>query len=235
MAHEFDTGLALPQRTLIRRGAVTLLSGLLRSNGGYLQAVVPFGGVIRSYLDDKGIDLLWTALKGRQPAIAVALGDRNTAPSGIGGTRGAGDLELLLYFYASNPRDFVSGRLEPDVVALANDAKDPGLDVMMEHAEELVVGQRVGATPVTNPVGEVNRAVASIKHIVFGREEELRTEGGFTLWVHRYSITVTRWINKLRDVTQMITELNTKTRTSDAVMDPPAAPVAEATTTLPIT
>lgn len=231
MAHEFDTGLALPQRTLIRNGVITLLSGLLRANGGYLQGVVKFGGVIRSYLDDRGIDQLWHALMGRTPAIAVALGDRSGKPAGIGGQRGVGELELLIYFHTAHGRDYVTGRLEPDVAALASDAKNPGLDVMMEHAEELLVGQRVGAAAVANPVGEVNRATPSIKQIEFAREEELRTEGAFTLWVHRYTVTVTRFANKLRNVDQIITELNTKTRTSDDAMLPPADPVAEATTT----
>lgn len=233
MAHQFDTGLAMPQRTLIRRGVVELLSGLKRSNGGYLKDVVSFGGVVRSFTDEVGIDLLWTTLQGRTPAIAVALGDRITAAGGIGGTRGIGELELLVYFYSQHARDIMAGRHEKDVVAVADDSKDPGLDVMMEHAEELLIGQRLGATAVTNPVGEVNRATASIKQIVFGREEELRTEHGFTLWVQRYQVTVTRSINKLRDVSQLITELNTKTRTSDAEMDPPADPVAEATTETP--
>lgn len=227
MAHSFDTGLAMPQRTLIRRGVIDLLAGLKRSAGGYLHAVRPFGGIVRSFTDELGIDLLWKALSGGSPAIAVALGDRATHPTGMGGFKGAGELELFVYVYSSHPRDMLTGRHEADVVAAASNTADPGIDVIMEHVEELLVGQRVGATAVTSPVNEVNRATPSIKQIQFGREEELRTEVAFTLWLQRYSVTVTRSIDKYRNVSQLLEEIRTKVRTSDDASADPADPVTE--------
>lgn len=214
MPHAFDTGLARPQRTLIRDGAVTLLSGLLRANGGYLQAVVPWGGVVRSYQDDVGIEQLYEALQGRAPAVAIALGDRASSPAGMGGFNFTGDVELLAYHFSNHPRDLELGRLAPDVVALADVTADPGLDVQLEHVEELLVGQRCGAS-------------ATIKSIVPVREEELRTENGLTLWLQRYSVTVARKINANRGVTQLLEELHSKIRTTDPEMADPAAPLVE--------
>ncbi len=213
MAHAFDTALPRPQRTTIRTGAVALLAGLKRP-AGYLQAVIPWGGVLRGYTDDEGIDLLWKALQGRAPAIAVALGDRTNAPAGMGGFNSKGALELLVYFYSNHPRDMEAGRLSPDVVALASNVADPGLDVMLEHAEEVLVGQRVGAS-------------ATIKQIRLTREEELRTDSGFSLWVQRYAVEVTRTINPHRGLAQMLEELRTVLRPTgvDADVEPdPAHP-----------
>lgn len=195
MAHSFDTGLPRPQRTTLRNGAVALLSGLKRPTG-YLQAVVPWGGVVRGYTDDEGIDQLWRTLEGRSPAIAIALGDRTNEAIGMGGFNFKGTLELLVYFYSSHPRDLEAGRLSADAVAIASNTADPGLDVMLEHAEELLVGQRAGVS-------------ATIKQIRLAREEELRTEGGFSLWVQRYAVEVTRNINPHRGIELMLTELRT--------------------------
>jgi hypothetical protein len=202
VAHAFDTGLTRAQRTLIRAGAVTLLAPLLRSAGGYLQAVVPWGGVVRSYQDVEGIDLLWEALGGRAPSVAIALGDRVASPAGMGGFNFTTKLELVAYHYSNHPRDLELGRLEIDAVGLAANTGDPGLDVMMEHVEELLIGQRCGAS-------------ATIKQIVPTREEELRSEHGFSLWAQRYELTVTRTINPNRGISQLITEFRTNVRTSD--------------------
>jgi hypothetical protein len=94
MSHNFDTGLGGAQRTLIRNGAVFLLAGLLKTAGGYLQAVIPWGGIVRGYTDDQGIDELAIALEGRSPAIAIALGDCTLEPVGIGGFNFTGEIEL---------------------------------------------------------------------------------------------------------------------------------------------
>ncbi len=198
MAHTFDTGLANAQRTIIRSGAVSLLSGLLKVNGGYLGAVIPWGGVIRSYTDDDGIDLLHTALSGRAPAIALALGDRQSKPAGMGGFNFHGPIEMLAYYYSNHRRDLTEGRVSIDVVAAASAVADPGLEVMMEHGEELLVGQRAGGT------------AKSIKQIVLMSEEELRTEDTITIWVQRYAITVDRVINPLRGVTELLVGMRSK-------------------------
>lgn len=220
MAHSFDTGRPRAQRTLIRDRAVTLLSGLLRANGGYLQAVAPFGGVVRSYQDPPEIiDELWNTLNGRAPAIAIALGDWAGGAAGMGGFNLKGDLELLVYFFTNHARDLELGRHSIDAVALASDTADPGLDVMMEHASELLIGQYGDVSP-------------TIKQLRLNREEEIRTELGFALWVQRYAITVTRTINPHRGVTQLLEEFRSMVRTTDLEMEPPAPPVVDFENTL---
>lgn len=214
MAHVYDTGLALPQRTLIVRGAVTLLAQLRRPpvGIGYLNAVISWGGVIRSYTDDIGIDLLWQDLQGRNPAIAIALGDKRSKPAGMGGFNFQGHLDLLVYHLSRHQRGLEAGRQEIDAAGLADDHADPGLHVQMEHTEELLIGQRCGAS-------------STIKQIVPVSEEEIRTEGGLTLWVQHYAISVERTINRDRSVVQMLTDIRTNVRTSDPAQLPPAPPV----------
>lgn len=213
MAHSFDTGLARSQRSLLRAGAVELLAGLLRPTG-YLAAVVPFGGIVRGYTDGLGIEQLQQALVGRSPGVAIALGDRTSKASGIGGFEYQADLELLAYFYSNHPRDLELGRHESDIAGLASDTADPGLDVIMEHVEELLVGQRAGGAK-------------SIKQVRPVREEELLTNSEGTFWVQRYAVTLNRHINAHRGVQELLTELRTKVRTTDDAMAPPAAPVVE--------
>lgn len=201
MAHAFDTKLALPQRTIVRRGAIALLSGLLRANGGYLAAVVPFGAVVRSHTDidglANGLDALEKTIGGQLPAVAIALGERASEPAGIGTHKHQSELELLAYIVSDHKRDLVDGRLELDVVASASDLADPGLDVMMEHVEELLVGQRCGAS-------------TTVKHIRPDREDELLTRPELTIWVQTYKLTLTRSLNQFRGVTQLLDEVRTR-------------------------
>lgn len=212
MAHAFDTELALAQRTVARRGAVTLLSGLLRANGGYLEAVEPFGGVVRSYQDDVGIDEIRQLLNGRSPSIAIALGDRSSRPGGIGGFTFKGSLELIVYFFSQNKRGTVEGRLEIDATGLATDTIDPGLDVVQEHVEELLVGQYPGA-------------VKAIKQVVPHAEELVISVADCTIWQQRYTVTIDRNIKANRNVTQLLESFRSFVRTTAAVdADPGALP-----------
>lgn len=210
MAHTFDTELARPQRTLIVQGAVGLLAGLKRPTG-YLRAVIEWGGVIRSYADDEGIDELWQALQGSAPGVAVVLGDRTSRPAGMGGFKSQSELELLIYFLNANPRSLAVGRQSSDAGALAVDTADPGLHVMFEHVEELLVGQRCGNT-------------ATIKQIHLTREQEVRTRNGYSLWLQSYALTLDRQINEYRTVTQMLTDLRTTIRVSDSGLTDPNDP-----------
>lgn len=198
----FDTGENLPQRTRARNGAVALLAGL-QLPAGYLAAVIPWGGLVRGFTDTDGIDLLWTALNGRAPAIAIALGARTKRAGSVDGFASKHSLGLDAYFFSNHRRDETDGRLAPDVVALADVHADPGLDTMMEHAEELLIGQYPGSVP-------------SIKQIEFVDEDELRTEGDFTLWVQRYSVVVDRIIKPNRTVIQLLVDMRTKVRASNA-------------------
>lgn len=227
MPHAFDTGLSRPQRTIIRAGVVDILSGLLRANGGYLSKVIPWGGVIRGYTDEIGIDAIREALNGAAPAIAVAVGDRVTEPGGMGGYNYKGTMELVLYHYANHAQGLTEGRMVATAKATANTSKDPGLDVMLEHAEELVIGQYVGGAFVQNVVGEKSRRTPTVKQIVPTREEELATDKTSTLWAQRFAIAVDRQINAFRGVSQLLESIRTIVRPDgvDADVEPnPAQP-----------
>lgn len=223
MAHSFDTALTSAQRTLVQLGAVQLLSGLLRTAApvpGYLAAVIPWGGVIRSYTDADGIDLLYSDLVGRAPSIAVALADRSSSSAGVGGFQFKAELDLMLYFASNHARDMTEGRFLIDAVGLAADTADPGLHIMMEHAEELIVGQRCGGS-------------SSIKQVVPVREEELVTTAEMSLWLQHYRVTLVRTINENRSAQQLLTDLRTNVRNSDPAEQPPNNPEIVVDTPIP--
>lgn len=217
MAHTFDTGLPSPFRTLIRDGATTLLSGLKKANGGYLADVVKFGSVIRSWTDEAGIDDLFEALQGRAPCIAIAIGDSASKEAGIGGFHWKDDYELLVFFATNHARDFVLGRAAQDVVSVASNTADPGLDVMMAHAKELLIGQRAG----------VNHA--ALKQIRPDREEELITRDGVCIWLQTYKLTTALTIKEFRNVTQLLESIGIRTTTEDGEVLLPAAKTKDTT------
>lgn len=219
MAHSFDTALAAPQRTTIINGVVALLQPLLIANGGYLAVVAPFGAVVRSYTDEAGVGMLKEALSGQTPAIGVALGSRTKGqPIGNGGFSSTSKIELLLYFASNNMRDLATGRLLTDAAGAAANNADPGLHVMMEHAEELVVGQRAGAGANT-----------TIKQVAFEREEELATLDEMTIWLQTYELMVTRNINRDRGVTELLKEIHWRTTQEAGEAHLPNAPTKPTT------
>lgn len=217
MAHAFDTKLVVPQRTAILNGVIALLQPLLIANGGYLASVIPFGAVVRSYTDEDGLKMLYEALGGQTPAVAVALGSRAKGQAiGNGGFSWTSGLELLLYFATNNMRDPAVGRLLIDAAGVAANASDPGLHVMMEHAEELVVGKRCGNS-------------TTIKQVIFDREEELATLDEVTLWLQTYQVLTTRNINPDRGVTQMLKEIHWRTSAQAGEVLLPNAPTKPTT------
>lgn len=214
MAHRFDSGLAQPQRTRVRRGAVTLLSGLKRSAGGYLMDVIPWGGIVRVYTDVDGISALVNALS-KAPAIAVAVGDRSSKVSGIGGFSEMGELDLLVYFATNNIRNQQIWRQETDVAGLADDQADPGLDVILDHAKELLIGQVIDAGK-------------DVKQLRPEREYELVTDVAVTIWVQEYKLTVQVGpvpSSEFRTAAQLLTSLRFRAATNPAEVHLPAAPI----------
>lgn len=194
MTHTFDTGAAVPQRTRIQRGAITLLSGLKKSNGGYLMEVLPFGACVRSYSDEEGAAEI-VSLLSKAPSIAVGLGDRSNVMVGMGGYQSRGEIDLLVYFSSNNARNAQIGRQEIDVAGAASNVADPGLHVMMEHAVELLIGQRCGG------------AGTDIKQIRCETEQELVTTGPVTIWLQTYKVTVLTQISEFRTVSQLLESL----------------------------
>lgn len=215
MSHSFDTGLSIPQRTAIRQGAVSLLSAM-KLPAGYLVNVIPWGSVVRTHTDEQGIAELVDVLA-RTPSIAIALGDGQFFPAGIGGHQAKKTIDLLVYHASGNQRGRTGGRTEMDVSALASDHADPGLDVMMEHALELLIGQRCGAS-------------SSIKQIIPDREEELYTSAPITLWLQTYRVEVRMNVpetstraREFRTAAQILTSMRSRVATDPAEVVPPAA------------
>lgn len=189
MTREFDSGLALPQRTIVRQGAVTVLSALKRANGGYLHDVKGFGGVVRTYTDDLGLEHL-TKVLGPGPSIGVTLASRKFQNLAIHTGRLLGEpraktqpqalseLTLQLYFASQHGRDSLTGRHEPDPVAMVDDGADPGLDAMMEHALELMHGSYL------------TQVIGTVKQLQIDMEEELASLPQITIWVQTYRLTL---------------------------------------------
>lgn len=214
MAHAFDTGLLKPFRTIVVEGAIAALSGLLRANGGYLANVKAYGGVVRTWTDVDGVALLAQSLESQAPAIAIAVGGRDIKPAGQGGFSTQSELEVLVYHVNNNAHDLAIGRLMSDAAGLAVDTRDPGIFVAMEHAEELLVGQRFGNT-------------AMIKQVKPDREDELVTRENLTIWLQSYRVLVTRTVNQYRGVTQMLESIAVRTTQADDEVnlpDPPTSP-----------
>lgn len=230
MTHEFDSGLTLPQRTIIRRAAVQILSPLKRANGGYLADVKRFGGVVRTYTDEPDIELLQKAL-GFTPAIGVALATRQFRNAAIQTGRGISDprsrqqpqaiseLQLLLYIASQHGRDGLSGRHEMDSVAEVDDKADPGIDVIMEHAIELMHGTYPTAT------------VGTVKQIEISQEEELATLPAVTIWLQTYRITLQSYTGskEFRTAEQLINSLHWRVTTDPNEPNRPEPAVASST------
>lgn len=220
MAHVFDTGLDAPVRTVILNRTVALLAGLKRP-GGYLANVVPWGGVVRSWMDSNGVDMLFETLSGAAPAIAIAVGDLSSTPAGAGGFTYKEEIELLLYHVSNNMRDVTAGRMIIDAVGLAGDANDPGLHVAMAHAKELVIGQYASGSNPAHP---------AIKQIRPDREEELTTRDDVTIWLQTYRITLSTTIKQNRTVSQLLESIRVRTTQEDG--EPTLPDPAESPTTI---
>lgn len=196
---KFDTGASAPMRTILRSHIVARLARLLRtdpSGRGFVTAILPFGGVVRSYTDELGIDELYTLLNGRAPAIAVGLGDKNYKAAGAGGYQFTSFVDVHVYFASMHSRSLFA-RQAGDFIATVVPTLDPGIDVMMELTEDLLIGERA-----RDADGTFSPAIKSLKP---KREEELATSNDITLWVQTYEAELTRTIDEHRDVTQKVT------------------------------
>ncbi len=176
--------------------------------------VIPWGGIVRVYTDVDGISALVNAIS-KAPAIAVAVGDRSSRVSGIGGYNEMGEIDLCCYFATNNIRNQQIWRQESDVAGLADDHADPGLDVMLDHAKELLLGQYIGG-----PVGK------DIKQLRPEREYELATDQSVTIWVQEYKVTVQVGpipTSEFRTAAQLLTSLRFRAATNPAEVHLPAA------------
>lgn len=204
-AHTYDTGLALAQRTLIRNAVIAKLAPLLRANGRYVLAIKPIPRRYRGEGDIEGRQQLVNALLGQTPAIGVALGRKTYEATDGDAFISLGELELSIVVISQHGRDpaLVEGRLATDPVGDAAITADPGIEAMLEHVEELLLGQSIG--------------VAGTSELRPVDEEEVETAENGSIWQQTYSIRVERQINPSRGNT-LITSIEAKT-TPEGIAD----------------
>ncbi len=228
MTWTFDTGRTTTQRAEVMAGVIAALQSLraftdagAAVTDGFVQAVMPFGGVVRSYTDDMGIDQLWTLLQGYAPAIAVGLGEKRLRPIGMNGPsnpKQVGDLEVIVYVLNRNNATLLA-RLAGD----GSTATDVGMWHCLERIEEKLIGLEI-TTATLAPGGETPSNLTytvkpgkDVKKLVLQLEEELATTNELTLWRQLYTIEVARSINHNRALGDRLKSIATTVKTTDEV------------------
>lgn len=222
MTRIYDSGLPKPLPTLIREGAIAKLSPLLRANGGFAVAIVPFPYVINGteLRTDHDLDLLIDLVgAARCPAYAVACGDISGRRAGAAGNY-LGDMELEVYCLTSHMRHVVEGRLAADAPAQLTDRLDPGVEVMREMARIYLTDQY----PVVGGGSGFSAYGTKAKELRYEGERELVTMKEHTVWSVRFSITVELQADMLRGATALLTEIMTKMRIGAGEQPDPATP-----------
>ncbi len=191
--NRYDTGLHRPQRSEIRTALVDRIAAALAfAEGRYLRAV---RGLPRQLKNDspEEMGILFNVLQGQAPAVAVALGRKDYEPSGMGVATFEGTIDLAVYVVSANPRSREDGRLSTDVAGQADPTADPGVETILEHVEELLVGQ------------ELN--IKSISEVRPRWEDELCTLLDVTIWEQHFTLRVERVMNPERDNDEVLTEI----------------------------
>lgn len=215
----FDTGLHRAQRTEIRQALLDRLGALLVTPTGvnaggagrYLRAV---RWIPRPLRNDSSEELAHIAdvAQGQAPAVCVALGRKTYEASGMGipAVQFRSDIEVAVYVISANGRSREDGRLSTDVAGASDPKADPGIEVILEHIEELLLGQ------------ELN--IKSAYELRPVSEDELATFGDVTVWEQRYLIGVDRVINPDRDVDDVLVDIEAR---NNFVDDEAANPVVD--------
>lgn len=220
--HKFDTGLFAAQRTVVRLGVAEMLRPLLLpqlggSANGYIRSIRGLPRPLRAHSEEE-LGWIGNAVQGQAPCVLIALGSKGYGPHGMDGpsVHYAGELEIVIYAVSLNSRAFIEGRLAADVVGTANVSNDPGIETLLEHIEELLIGQ--------------DPNVEGIHELRPQSEDEVFT-GGETVWEQRYTCKVEREINPARLVTGIVTTIETKNNLDGANA---ANPVVDTITTVEV-
>ncbi|MGN6107942.1 MAG: hypothetical protein ACTHU0_22730 [Kofleriaceae bacterium] len=166
MAYVFDTGLPEPQRTTIRAALAARLEPL-RAPSGYLQSIVQLPRLVR-YYDEKSITMLRSALAGALPSVGVALGRAVYERNGVDGTETRAALKVGIYA----------------VVAAPDLGPAPGVETILEHARELLLGQELG--------------IAGVAELIATEDGPLLAETDFTAFHQLYTVQLDIPIHKAR-------------------------------------
>lgn len=214
----FDTGLGKPQRLIVLDAVVELLSRLHRLNGGYLEAIETSSSLVDERRDDNDMIDILDQLGGRVPGVLVSCGDREFDPAGAT-SQWQGPVEVHVYFMTNSMRDRMT-RVGGDVEALATPTADPGVFVMMEHALQLLAGQKPGGN-----------AAQSIKELRPTREHRVGTDGDHELWRQVYSVQLVNSVNHKRDIDLDLKLIAAYHRTADQASSD--APILTTETDIP--
>ena len=206
MPHVYDHGGAVPQRTALRNALLTRLSVLKRPTM-YLHAVSALPTPLAA-MDEAADAYLSRAVGGRYPAVAVALGRGDAAPAGMPQSHARKTIEVAVYVMSAHGRDYVEGRLSGDVSA-ATVTNDPGIETMLEHVEELLLGRDLGVP-----------GVSELRPV---HEQEVWSGDDFTVWELLFTARVDRTINHNRLVTTLLAEIDARHEVEGADPDNPEA------------
>lgn len=207
--HTFDTKLPIPLKQAVIDGVLARLAPLTRANGGYVAALKHTAIAVKGAHDAENVGLLWDVIQGQTPAIAVSLGDMAFEPAGVGGFQYNASLDLHVYLLVNSLRSRET-RQTGDVVSAASATADPGLFVVDEHVQQLLIGATL--------------KLPYVKGIRPTRVEELDSENDLFLWQQVYTVPLARTIDPDRDVRQLLNEIHTYAR---IVNDPARVVISE--------
>lgn len=135
------------ERAMLEASLIAALSPLLRVHGRYLRAVEHYNGEIDRA---QGVEDVYRALLGRQPAILVSSSLASRRSRSISRTRSISILNLELLLVSAHLRSPVARNLGDDVSAMTPTA-DPGAYQMMVDIRKLLDGRRLpvaGSSPL---------------------------------------------------------------------------------------
>jgi hypothetical protein len=201
MAQDFNTGLSLAQRTLLRNAVVGQLAPLLRSNGGFLASVKPVTVISDTRLrdlDPEAVAEFKLILDGGGPAIAVGLGRGIGEKIGQAGPHVAKTIDVHIYALSNNARGAL-GRMVQDAASLASNVVDPGVEAALELAEDLLQGYQVG-----------DAGGGTIHGLDWVEEDELLTLQDLTIWRAKYEVKAERMKRRGKGITQAIVDLRAR-------------------------
>lgn len=221
MPHAFDTGLTKPQRALLGDALVARLGALKKTGpaaGLYATTVERIPSPLRG---DDDADYVKHVANGQTPAVLIALGRKTYEAAGMVDQRDQylADLRFHVYVVSDHMRDPQIARVAGDAASAASNQKDPGLETMLEHVEELLLGHQVTDASLT------------LYQILPVEERELFHTDEMTVWEIEFRCQVQRDLKRNKGLTEVFETADTSSNLHDGGAQ---NPVARPLTTIPI-
>jgi hypothetical protein len=220
----FDSGQAKPQRALLVDAIAAKVADLMRVNGRYLRLVARIARIVEKSIKEThdmfGLHLVEEASLGNMPCLLVALGHAPYTPQSTDPIDMSAELDVQLLIVSSNLGGYVVGRLAPDVASDATATLDPGIDTMLEHLEERLMGQELG--------------VDGIHELRWHTVDEVFTSNEYTVWEARATCLLERHVNPDRDEDRIVVEVETKNELDGIPPGGQLDPIVDSVVTLPL-